>query len=139
MFWSWLSRNRTEKPEQAIVQEASVPLRGLTFSPLPLETTRNDIYTQGYTYPPAQADRDKYYNNAFWGNAVPPSGHVIGIPGYTVVHQKLWATQYSPEQSPKHTYKLTGGAYPYAMSQQQAADLVAQMAASWQASAGHGV
>jgi hypothetical protein len=109
----------------------------VTFAPLPLEQSRNDIYAQGYTYPKAQSDRDKNYNNAYWGNRLPDSGVGIGIPGHGGVSQKMWWTQYSPEQSFIKQYSLQGGAFPYGMSMQQAADIMQQQQTAWKVSAGY--
>lgn len=116
------------------------PLGDLNYAPEPLEFGRNDIYAEGYTWPKAQSDRYKWYNNVYWGNRLPPSDIGIGIagwPGY--VPQKLFWTQYSPEQSFAMQWSLNRGNYPYSMSVQQAANYVQQQQAAWRAGAGNAI
>lgn len=140
----WLKKKVPDNRDEAGAERVAppgmlAPLGLLTFSPLPLEEQRNDIFTQAYTWPKAQSDRGKWYNNTFWGNRLPDSGVGIGIPGFNDVSIKLWTTQYSPEQTFRKQWSLTGGVYPYGMSVQQSADLIQQQQAAWQAMAGHGV
>jgi hypothetical protein len=102
---------------------ATVALGPVSYSALPLELHRNDVYAEGYTYPKAQSDRMKWYNNTFWGNRLPDSGNGIGIPGYGGVTQKTFWTQSSPEQTFFTKWNLTGGPYVYGSSMQQVSNL----------------
>jgi len=116
------------------------PLDSLTFSPLPLEAGRNDVYTQAYTWPKAQSDWYKWYNNSYWGNRLPDPYVGIGAagPGYPgSVIQKMFWTQYSPETKFAQQWALNGGPYPYKMSVQQTANYIAAQQALWASSAGH--
>jgi hypothetical protein len=122
------------------LHDSIAPLSDLTYSPLPLEAGRNDIYTQGYTWPKAQSDWYKWYNNSYWGNRLPDPYVGIGAagPAYPgAVTQKMFWTQHSPEQKFIKEWTLKGGYYPYQMSVQQSADLIAQQQALWAYSAGH--
>lgn len=116
------------------------PLSYMTYSPLPLEAGRNDIWTQGYIWPKGQSDRFKWYNNAYWGNRLPDPYVGIGAAGphvYGSVTQKMFWTQYSPETKFANQWQLNGGPFVYGMSVQQSADIIAQSQALWAASAGN--
>lgn len=116
------------------------PLDVLTYSPLPLEAGRNDVFTQGGMWPKATSDKGKWYNNTFWGNRLPDPYVGIGAagPGYPgSVTQKMFWTQHSPETKFAHEWSLRGGAFPYGMSIQQTADYIASQQALWASSAGH--
>lgn len=120
--------------------DSIAPLGDFTYSPLPLEAGRNDVYTQAYIWPKALSDKYKWYNNAFWGNRLPDPYVGIGAagPAYPgAVTQKMFWTQYSPETKFANQWSLQGGQYPYYMSVQQSADLIAQQQALWANSAGH--
>lgn len=120
--------------------DSIAPLDNLTYSPLPLQATRNDVYTQGYIWPKGLSDKFKWYNNAFWGNRLPDSYVGIGAagPAYPgAVTQKMFWTQHSPETKFAHQWALKGGPFPYGMSVQQSADYIASQQALWASSAGH--
>ena len=129
-----------EQGEYATQHIMHAPLGELDFAPLPLEFGRDDVYAQAYTWPKAQSDRYKWYNNSYWGNRLPPSDVGIGIAGWPGhVPQKMFWTQYSPEQSFAQQWSLNRGMYPYQMSVQQAANYVQQQQAAWKARAGQAV
>lgn len=122
------------------LHDSIAPLDNMTYSPLPLEAGRNDIYTQGYIWPKGLSDKFKWYNNAYWGNRLPDPYVGIGAAGphyFGGVQQKMFATQYSPEQKFINQWTLKGGYYPYQMSIQQTADIIAAQQALWANSAGH--
>lgn len=116
------------------------PLDTMTYSPLPLEATRNDVYTQGYIWPKGLSDKYKWYNNAYWGNRLPDPYVGIGAAGphvYGSVTQKMFWTQYSPETKFANQWALNGGPFVYGMSVKQSSDIIAQSQALWAASAGN--
>lgn len=120
--------------------DSIAPLDTMTYSPLPLEAGRNDIFTQGYIWPKGQSDRFKWYNNSYWGNRLPDPYVGIGAagPAYPgAVTQKMFWTQYSPETKFANQWALNGGPFVYGMSVQQSADIIAQQQALWANSAGH--
>lgn len=120
--------------------DSIAPLDIMTYSPLPLEAGRNDIWTQGYIWPKGQSDRYKWYNNAYWGNRLPDPYVGIGAagPAYPgAVTQKMFWTQHSPETKFAQQWALRGGPFVYGMSVQQSADIIAQQQALWANSAGH--
>lgn len=122
------------------IGDSIAPLDNMTYSPLPLEAGRNDVWTQGYIWPKGLSDKFKWYNNAFWGNRLPDPYVGIGAagPAYPgAVTQKMFWTQHSPETKFAQQWALQGGQYPYYMSVQQSADLIAQQQALWANSAGH--
>lgn len=127
---SWFPRvlKRDTMPKGTIA-----PLGPVTFAPLPLEAGANDIFAEGYQYPKGNSDRYKWYNNTFWGNRLPDSGVGIGIPGYNAVTQKMFWTQYSPEQTAIDNWQLRGGPYQYKMSVGQSANILDRMTAAWRA------
>ncbi len=120
--------------------DSIAPLDYLTYSPLPLEAGRNDIYTQAYTWPKALSDKYKWYNNTYWGNRLPDPYVGIGAAGphiYGSVSQKMFWTQYSPETKFAQQWALNGGPFVYKMSVQQSADIIAAQQALWANSSGH--
>ena len=133
--------NDKAAPEQwSPMHDSIAPLDNLTYAPLPLESGRNDVFAQGYTWPKAQSDRYKWYNNAFWGNRLPDPYVGIGAGGphiYGSVTQKMFWTQDSPETKFAKQWQLRGGPFAYGMSIQQSADIIAQSQALWAASAGN--
>jgi hypothetical protein len=141
-FWhhgSLQNRDQDESIENDPIAGSVAPLGYITFSPLPLEEERNDVYTQAGIWPKAQSDRMKWYNNTFWGNRLPDPYVGIGAAGpmYGGVTQKMFWTQSSPEQKFRNQWSLTGGYYPYYMSVQGAAQYLQQQQAAWASSAGH--
>lgn len=143
-FWKHTEVIEVPEDERALsgdpLGDSIAPLGDLTYSALPLEAGRNDIYTQGYTWPKGQSDRFKWYNNAFWGNRLPDPYVGIGAagPAYPgAVTQKMFWTQHSPEQKFIKEWTLKGGYYPYTTSVQQTADYIAAQQALWASSAGH--
>ena len=141
-FWhnnSTQNRDQDDVFNNDPMQASTAPLGYITFSPLPLEAERNDVYTQAGIWPKAQSDRYKWYNNVFWGNRLPDPYVGIGAAGprFGGVTQKMFWTQSSPEQKFHNQWSLTGGYYPYYMSVQQAAQYLQQQQAAWASSAGH--
>ncbi len=130
---SWFPRVNKESEESGVKPYLTVGVGPVTYAPLPLQASRNDVYAEGYTYPKGNSDRYKWYNNTFWGNRLPDYGNGIGIPGYSAVTQKTFWTQYSPEQKGIQKYQLTGGPYPYGMSVNQSANILQKMSAAWRA------
>lgn len=107
MGWWNNDKNRDDRGGDGYGMEphAVPPSYPIQFSQQP--NFRPDYIT--WHYPPAQAEHGRWYNNVYFGNAIPNSmlGVSRVIPG---VHQLPWAIQYNREITP---YQLPNTSYPY--------------------------
>ena len=136
---AYTGNDRLEANSWDPMGDSIAPLGYFTYSPLPLQAGRNDVYTQAYTWPKGLSDKWKWYNNAYWGNRLPDPYVGIGAAGphyHGGVTQKMFWTQYSPETKFASQWSLKGGPFMYGMSVQQSADIIAQQQALWASSAG---
>jgi hypothetical protein len=83
-----------------------------------------------YHYPPAQAEHGRYYNNTYYGNAIPNSMLATSkmIPGVNILP---WVIQYNKELVP---YQLKNTIFPYGtggMSGSQSANFLQQASQLW--------